>query len=100
MFMTTKPLSHEFLNSIRATFEPVLAERRAATPHIVRQPRLLQSEVGDSFYDKIAERREWIAKNCVGEFMLDELRDQNGVEIGRVFRFSDYYDAFHFRLKF
>jgi hypothetical protein len=89
-----------FAATLHARVTSIMADRRAAMPHIVPQPRLLQSEVGDAFYLMVAERRKWIAENCVSEFMIDELRDANGVEIGRAFRFSDYHSAFHFRMRF
>jgi hypothetical protein len=96
----TKPIASGFLTTLRSRIASDMAVRRATMPHVVPQPRLLQSEVRDAYFAMIAERRRWIAENCVGEFMLDELLDANGVEIGRAFRFSDYNSAFHFRMRF
>ncbi len=96
----TKPIAPAFVSTIHSWIASDMAARRAAMPHVVPQPRLLQSEVRDAYFTMIAERRRWIAANCVGEFMIDELLDANGVEIGRAFRFSDFCEAVHFRMRF
>jgi hypothetical protein len=32
--------------------------------------------------------------------MVDELRSADGVEVGRSYRFANFYEAVHFRMRF
>jgi hypothetical protein len=97
----SNPLEPNFAAALRAKVNPIIAARRAATPHVVPQPGLLRSEIGDdAFFAKIEERRKWIAEKCSGHVVEDELLAASGNVIGRSYRFSDYHEAFYFRMRF
>lgn len=77
------------------------ADKLKATPHVVPQPGLLRSAMGDdAFLAALDERRRWIAKHCVGEFQIADLQDEIGEKIGKSYRFSDRDVAFLFRFLF
>lgn len=77
------------------------ADKLKATPHVVPQPGLLRSVMGDdAFLAALDERRRWIADCCEGEFKIDELKNEAGYTIGKIYRFFDRDEAFLFRLHF
>jgi hypothetical protein len=53
----------------------------------------------DVFLQSLDERRRWIASNCRGSFWVDDLTD-NGLLIGKLYRFADIQDADCFRYRF
>lgn len=80
--------------------ETLLEERRRSHPHAVRQRGLLRVQMAeDVFLQSLDERRRWIASNCRGSFWVDDLTD-NGLLIGKLYRFADIQDADCFRYRF
>jgi hypothetical protein len=54
----------------------------------------------DKFLQRLDERRRWIAENCKRSFIIDDLDDDGGQTIGKLYRFADLYEAIHFRMRF
>ncbi|WP_455962009.1 hypothetical protein [Methylorubrum aminovorans] len=77
------------------------ADKLKATPHVVPQPGLLRTVMGDdAFLAALNERRRWIAQHCYGAFRLGNIKDDNGELTGKSYCFADQQDAFAFRLRF
>lgn len=74
---------------------------RQRHPHTVPQPGLMRLDLGeDVFLARLDERRHWLAQHCVGSFMFDDLKDQSGNVVGKLYRFEDADEAFWFRMRF
>jgi hypothetical protein len=79
---------------------PVTEARISACSHAVEQPNLTREHLGDpAFGSALRERNEWIEANCLGDYVGGAVRS-GGVITGRVYRFSDWRDAFGFRMRF
>ncbi len=86
---------------MHATIARLNADKLRATPHVVPQPRLLRSVMGDdAFLAALDERRRWIAAYCTGAFQLDDFKDKDRKVIGKLYRFANELDALAFRLLF
>lgn len=84
----------------RERLAALVEERRRTHPHAVRQAGLLRSRVNDDqFLRRQDERRRWIAEHCKHSFWVDTLIE-GGKEIGKLYRFADFYDAVWFRCRF
>ncbi|WP_238258448.1 hypothetical protein [Methylorubrum podarium] len=89
------------LPSFRAVITRLNADKLQATPHVVPQPGLLRSVMGDdAFLAALDERRRWIAANCEGSFQFADLRDSKGKLKGMLYKFADRNEAFSFRMYF
>ncbi|MFF8802363.1 MULTISPECIES: hypothetical protein [unclassified Methylobacterium] len=77
------------------------ADKLKATPHVVPQPGLLRTVMGDdAFLKALDERRRWIAERCRGSSHADNLRDERGGTVGKLYRFEQELDACAFRMTF
>lgn len=89
------------LPSFRVVITRLNADKLQATPHVVPQPGLLRTVMGDdAFLAALNERRQWMADNCKRQFHLDDLRDERGHLLGKSYRFQDNNEALWFRLTF
>lgn len=92
--MTMFSATHAFITRLDA-------DKLEATPHVVPQPGLLRTVMGDdAFLAALDERRRWIASYCARAFLIDDLRDKRGNPIGKSYRFADELDGLSFRLRF
>jgi hypothetical protein len=81
--------------------QPITEARRDATPHVVSQPGLTRDHLGDEVFEAaMEERRLWIAQNCREDHLIEPLRNERGVLIGRRYRFADPDEALWFRMRF
>lgn len=88
-------------DSVHAFIARLNADKLKATPHVVPQPGLLRSVMGDdAFLAALDERRRWIAAYCTGSFTIGDLRDERGNVSGRIYCFSQYTDGTYFRFRF
>lgn len=84
----------------REQLAALIEARRRSHPHAVQQRGLIRSRLEDNeFLRRLDERRRWIASHCRGSFWVDDLID-NGLLIGKLYRFADIQDADWFRYRF
>jgi hypothetical protein len=92
-------MRHPFPNH-REYFDALVEARRQSHPHAVRQPGLLRSRLGDDQFLRLQDaRRRWMKENCKHSFWVDSLIE-DGKEVGKVYRFTDFYEAVWFRFTF
>ncbi len=88
-------------HSMHATIARLNADKLRATPHVVPQPGLLRTVMGDDvFLAALDERRRWIAAHCDEKIGMSDLRDVQGHTIGKSYHFARELDAIAFRLMF
>ena len=98
--MTNSAITKGFLTSLRAALGPTTDELIATTPHTVPQPGLTREDMGgQEFEAAMEERRLWIRENCQGDVLPEPVR-QDGMLVGRRYRFEDPNEAFYFKLRF
>ena len=88
-------------HSMHAFMARLIADKLKATPHVVPQPGLLRSVMGDdAFLTALDERRRWIDRYCQGSTHFDNLSNEHGSVIGKRYRFAYELDAIAFRMRF
>jgi|1185.fasta_scaffold826357_1 hypothetical protein len=75
--------------------------RRAATPYTVDVTGLTVTNLQQRFSWEMQGRVHWCKDpiNCPGGFEVQALH-QNGLEVGRTFRFATLSDGTHFKMRF
>lgn len=77
------------------------ADKLEATPHVVPQPGLLRSVMGDdAFLTALDERRRWIADNCKGAVIIVNMKGNHSEITGKLYRFESMYEASFFKIRF
>lgn len=90
-----------FVQAVRSFISAEVATNRRLHPHVVRQRGLLRLVMeDDEFLAQLSERRRWIAAHCRGSIMFDDLTNESGDVIGKLYRFEDADEAFWFRMCF
>lgn len=94
----TKHISN---SPIAASTAPARRASTASTPHVVDCHGLTLDNLDpDSFRGELHSREAWILDQCQGSHQIGPLRDGEGREVGRRFRFEDMTEAAAFKMVF
>lgn len=73
---------------------------RAALPHVIRYPNLSRERLGDWRFQRVYQSAINAAEHIVGRlgYLVEPIRDNRGVLVGREFRFATKLKAVRFKL--